>query len=293
MSSFRLEKKNTCRACNKPFHPWNSRPDAPFCSVACRGIARQKRNKVVCKICNKQFEVAEHRKNVLYCSMACRRKGMAAKYEIKACEVCGKTFKDRLCKPSKCCSSVCRYKLSSEKQKEGKEVTCEICGATFYRAPSAQKTKKVFCSLACKGMGLRNRVKIKCSNCGKLMERTPSEKGKFAWCSPDCRHEVLRKQYLGKKSSFWRGGVFDKNLEARNSNEYKRWRYKIIRRDKACQNCGSTKMLHAHHIKSFAKYPKLRFDPSNGITLCKKCHEDAHRARLKAPGRRRRSRGIN
>lgn len=37
-------------------------------------------------------------------------------------------------------------------------------------------------------------------------------------------------------------------------------------------DCGSKKGLEAHHIVRWADSPKLRFEPSNGITLCQECH---------------------
>jgi 5-methylcytosine-specific restriction endonuclease McrA len=63
----------------------------------------------------------------------------------------------------------------------------------------------------------------------------------------------------------------------RNTEEYSIWRNAVFKRDKyTCQCCHGEKgshVLQAHHLKSFARYPKLRFDVTNGITLCDKCHD--------------------
>lgn len=66
------------------------------------------------------------------------------------------------------------------------------------------------------------------------------------------------------------------SAKARNTYSYRKWREKIIQRDKACVMCGSTEKLEAHHIKPFSEYPELRMDEGNGITLCEKCHKRLH-----------------
>lgn len=60
------------------------------------------------------------------------------------------------------------------------------------------------------------------------------------------------------------------------------WQTSVFVRDKhTCQDCGAQPgqkkyALHAHHIKSWDLYPQLRFNTTNGITLCNKCHRKRH-----------------
>lgn len=56
---------------------------------------------------------------------------------------------------------------------------------------------------------------------------------------------------------------------------YKNFRKEVRRRDKVCQfpNCGSCAKLHVHHIIGWASSFSLRYQPRNGILLCKKHHD--------------------
>ena len=62
----------------------------------------------------------------------------------------------------------------------------------------------------------------------------------------------------------------------RKTREYRKWRVKVIRRDKKCVICGSIKHRNAHHINHATYFPEQRFDENNGITLCRDCHTNFH-----------------
>ena len=65
----------------------------------------------------------------------------------------------------------------------------------------------------------------------------------------------------------------------RMSADYRNWRKEVFERDNYnCQICGKKGgELNAHHIKTFKKHKKLRFEVSNGVTLCAKCHREVHK----------------
>lgn len=80
----------------------------------------------------------------------------------------------------------------------------------------------------------------------------------------------------GERSAHWKGGITPTNKLIRTSARYREWRKSVFQRDNwTCVLCGRRGKgdLHADHIKQFALYPELRFEISNGRTLCVKCHK--------------------
>ena len=85
-----------------------------------------------------------------------------------------------------------------------------------------------------------------------------------------------------KKGKRWRGN--------KGQVRYKTWRKNVFQLNKGryglgkhyvCVKCNkkrkTTRVLHAHHIFSWNKYPKLRYEKKNGVVLCIKCHNGFHR----------------
>lgn len=69
---------------------------------------------------------------------------------------------------------------------------CGICAATFYRrAKEAERNgPPKYCSMKCRGLSMRRREEVVCSECGDSFERASAEierrRGPRAWCSWDC-----------------------------------------------------------------------------------------------------------
>jgi len=108
------------------------------------------------------------------------------------------------------------------------------------------------------------------------------------WLGKSHSEETKRKISASKKKSTathrgiahhnWRGGTEAVTQKIRNSHEYVAWRNAVYKKDGwACRVCGTHKQIVAHHKQSFAENPHLRFDVSNGETLCRLHHIHIHR----------------
>ena len=114
------------------------------------------------------------------------------------------------------------------------------------------------------------RFKKVCPICDTVFYVLPSQNKRRKHCSVGCRGLAKR----GKNSPVWKGGNSRAYKQGYYTKDYKDWRISVFTRDRfTCVNCGETHTyLTAHHIKSFAHYPELRFDVNNGMTLCEECH---------------------
>lgn len=140
--------------------------------------------------------------------------------------------------------------------------------------------------------GMRTGINKKCISCNNVFYIPPSQKH-VKYCSQKCYHnntnhnhslgktwklseETKLKQSLwqrGENNHNWKGGITD----PRKSKEHKAWMRKVKKRDNnLCQICNN-KGVHTHHLYSYNKYVELRFEVSNGITLCNNCHECFHK----------------
>ena len=64
----------------------------------------------------------------------------------------------------------------------------------------------------------------------------------------------------------------------RDSKLHKEWITAVLERDDyLCKWCHKKDDLVTHHIKCWEDFPDLRFDVSNGLTLCRPCHMSHHK----------------
>ena len=83
----------------------------------------------------------------------------------------------------------------------------------------------------------------------------------------------------GVNAPNWQGGITGENKIMRRSIEFREWREKVFARDNwTCNKCKIRGLeLHPHHVNNFAQHKDIRFDVSNGSTLCKPCHTVFHK----------------
>jgi hypothetical protein len=84
----------------------------------------------------------------------------------------------------------------------------------------------------------------------------------------------------GERHYKWKGGQTWRRFK---DPRYISWRSSVLERDDyTCRHCRRRckkyeRVLAAHHVQPYATRPELRFEVSNGITLCRACHLTLHR----------------
>lgn len=134
------------------------------------------------------------------------------------------------------------------------------CGSNKYMAKPGTKKGSVFTKEHREALSLAH------------MGQKAWNKGKETPIDTRMKLSSLKK---GEKNNNWKGGIWPANRRDRDSIQYKIWRKSVLERDgHRCVIGGIAHgmKLHADHIKRFADYPKLRFEISNGRTLCEDCH---------------------
>lgn len=175
--------------------------------------------------------------------------------------------------------------------------SCKQCNNQFHKKPSVSMKLWIdgtpFCSKACytksqkgidpmKGRNIKRpsrkgvsypdfqgpnnpgwtRVEKLCAQCNTIFCVKAYRKDTAKCCSRECANK--QKDH----------GLTDKNMRIRQSARYRRWRTAVYERDDyTCVFCGKRGgKLHADHIKPFSTFEDLRFEISNGRTLCVPCH---------------------
>jgi hypothetical protein len=159
---------------------------------------------------------------------------------------------------------------------------CLRCGSEMTCKKDVINTKK-FCSTRChfsyrKEQGLykkeNNSFWGKKHTKESLKKMSDFMKGKAAWnkgkygtkLSPE--HIAKIKESLSNEKCYtWKGGCDSW------------WQKRIKERDNyTCVDCGLKErgIINAHHIKSRSKFPELRYNLDNGVSLCPNCHARRH-----------------
>lgn len=139
---------------------------------------------------------------------------------------------------------------------------CKHCNIKLILNSSRDIERKNFCSHSCRAKSYVTPEKT-----AKMQEKanTPEANAKKGF--PKEKHP----KWIEDRS---------KVKKQRTLAEFKWWRKSIFERDNyTCVECGSYgEKLAAHHKAPVFRFPMYKFETWNGITVCKSCHDEIHRA---------------
>lgn len=180
----------------------------------------------------------------------------------RKCAICRKLFN----KPGNC---------SSREWEERRKTCSKECGYIY-------RTKKY--TIWNKGLTKETNKSV-AKQAKQMIGREPwckGIRGKSHWMYGKKHTKETRlkmsKAHMGKNHWNWQGGITNAVHRLRQQMKSKEWRKKVLDKyNHTCQKCGSRERLQCHHIKSFRESENLRYEVSNGIVFCIKCHAKLHK----------------
>ncbi len=166
---------------------------------------------------------------------------------------------------------------------------CLVCDTRLVFKSELDLKRKKYCSLGCLGIANSRtttsdlqKATIGLLNRGKKLSKETRKKLSLARTGQKATlktREILRiAQKKRWAKHFEEHGRKETKPNLRGLAKYSHWRLQVHERDGfTCQQCGSIGgKIEAHHVLAYAKYPELRYDVDNGVTLCRKCHQKLH-----------------
>jgi 5-methylcytosine-specific restriction endonuclease McrA len=193
-------------------------------------------------------------------------------------------------KPKKISKSE-NYFLKKNYKPKGKK-NCENCDCEIIIYLERDLLRKRFCSRSCRALKeyeLHGRKPPRpTTQSRKKAAETLSKKMKLGLIPkpPTPTKQSRKKAGLKTRGENHHKWIKDRSKvkTGRYSNSYRfgsvqSWRKDVFERDDyTCQHCFQKGgKLNAHHIKPWAKFPELRYDIHNGLTLCVICHRIEHK----------------
>lgn len=158
---------------------------------------------------------------------------------------------------------------------KSKNLVCRHCEEKF--DSKTRNSKQKYCSRSCARKGSPNGMQFKKGE--PSWNKGLNVSGMSGKRMTQEHKDKISKANSGENAPNWKGGISEENYRIRRTGKYKSWRKMVFERDDyTCQHCGDKSIkgkrviINADHIKPFALYPELRFELSNGRTLCEPCH---------------------
>lgn len=218
------------------------------------------------------------------------------------CEFCGSEYnvEKEKTESSRFCSRECQHdamETDLHPNLTRKEVSCANCGGSV---TTTRKQREDFNAHYCNSDCMYehrtgedhhnyNSVKIECNECGEVLERNKSHVGELgAFCSHDCYASYLSREWTGRNSPNWRGGVSTVGVvrtllgEDSWNKTAERARKRAGRECKICGEKPTSKKLDVHHI-----VPVVAGGTNemwNLLVLCDSCHAVAEAHTRDLPG---------